>query len=130
MRDHNPALYGVVVNWDDLPTTYLRRGVRRKVYSTDQVMLAHHELEVGMEINPHSHEDFDQLVYIASGRCRYYVDGEPREMTAGSFLLVPSGSEHYVEPLEAPCHNIDIFVPPRADFRNELAWLDQLSSGS
>jgi quercetin dioxygenase-like cupin family protein len=119
----NDKLFATVVNWDDIPVTQVRPGVKRRVYATDEVMIAHHELEVGMQLNPHSHDDFDQLVYIASGRANYYVDGKPHEMTAGSFMLVPRGSEHYVEPLEAPCVNIDYFVPPRADMAGALDWM-------
>ncbi|MFI0354452.1 cupin domain-containing protein [Actinomadura sp. 9N407] len=116
----NGKLYSKVIGWADLPETEVRPGVRRRVYSTDEVMVAHHRLDVGMDLNPHSHKDFDQLVYIAEGRCNYYVDGVAHEMTAGTFLLVPSGSEHYIEPLEEPCVNIDIFVPPRADLAPPL----------
>jgi quercetin dioxygenase-like cupin family protein len=123
MADRNPALYGTVINWDEIPQREIRPGVRRRVYATDEVMIAHHELDVGMELNPHTHTDFDQLVYIASGRCNYYIDGTANEMRAGSFLLVPRGSEHYVEPTEAPCVNIDLFVPPRADLSGELDYL-------
>lgn len=123
MTDRNAKLFGVVVNWDDIPVTDLRPGVRRQVYATDEVMLARHELAVGMQLNPHTHSEFDQLVYIAAGRCNYYVDSTPHDMTAGSFLLVPRGSEHYVEPTEAPCVNIDVFVPPRADMLSALDWL-------
>jgi quercetin dioxygenase-like cupin family protein len=123
VTERNPQLFGVVVKWDDIPVTDLRPGVRRQVYATDQVMLARHELQVGMQLNPHTHTDFDQLVYIADGRCNYYIDSVPHDMTAGSFLLVPRGSEHYVEPTEAPCVNIDVFVPPRADMISALDWL-------
>ena len=115
MNNRNPNLFGVVVNWDDIPSVQVRPGVRRRIYATDEILIAHHELEVGMQLNPHTHEDFDQLVHISSGRCNYYVAGEPHEMKAGDFLLVPRGAEHYVEPTEAPCINIDFFVPPRAD---------------
>lgn len=111
----NPSLFGKVVNWDDIPQTTVRPGVRRRIYATDEVMIAHHELDLGMNLNPHTHQDFDQLVYIASGRCDYYIDGTAHDMTAGSFLLVPRGAEHYVEPTEAPCVNIDLFAPPRPD---------------
>jgi len=121
----NPSLFGKVVNWDDIPQREVRAGVRRRIYATDEVLIAHHELEVGMTLNPHVHEDFDQLVHIAEGRCNYYVDGVANEMTAGSFLLVPRGAEHYVEPLEAPCVNIDFFIPPRADLLEKLE-LDEL----
>lgn len=122
----NAKLYRRAVNWADIPQSELRRGVRRRVYSTDEVMIAHHQLEVGMDLNPHTHEDFDQLVYIESGRCDYYVDGVAHELVAGSFLLVPRGAVHYVVPLEEPCVNIDIFVPPRADFASSLSYLDEL----
>jgi len=117
----NELLYRTAVNWDDIPAIEVRPGVRRKVYSTDQVMLAWHELAVGMTLNPHSHEDFDQLVLILAGRCRYYVDGVPHEMSAGSMLLVPAGSPHYIEPTEGPCVNVDVFSPPRLDFLGS-AW--------
>ena len=127
MTDRNPKLFGVVVNWDDIPVTEIRPGVRRQVFATDDVMLARHELEVGMQLNPHTHADFDQLVYIADGRCNYYIDATPHDMRAGSFLLVPRGAEHYVEPTEAPCVNIDLFVPPRADMRGALDWLEERS---
>ena len=123
MSSLNSALFGRVVNWEDIPQTQLRPGVRRRVYATDQVMLAHHELDLGMDLNPHRHDDFDQLVYIASGRCNYFIDGVAHDLGAGSFLLVPAGAEHYVEPTEAPCINIDIFTPPRADFTGALDWV-------
>ncbi|WP_200304351.1 cupin domain-containing protein [Streptomyces adelaidensis] len=115
MSTRNAALFHTVVNWDEMPVTQVRPGVRRRVYATDEVMICHHELEIGMTLNPHRHDDFDQLVQIAEGRANYYVDGVAHDMRAGSFLLVPRGSEHYVEPTEAPCVNIDFFVPPRAD---------------
>lgn len=120
----NERLYGVAVNWDDIPAHDVRPGVRRKVYSTDQVMMAWHELAVGMALNPHRHEDFDQLVLIHQGRCRYYVNGVPHELRPGSMLLVPKGAEHYIEPTEGPCINVDVFAPPRADFRDAV-WLPE-----
>lgn len=123
MADLNSSLYGVVVNWDDIPSVEIRPGVRRKVYSTDSVMLARHELSLEMELNPHSHADFDQLVFIASGECEYFFDGEARKMGPGSFLLVPRGVEHFVRPTIAPCINIDIFSPPRTDFASDVTWL-------
>ncbi|WP_329009090.1 cupin domain-containing protein [Micromonospora rifamycinica] len=112
----NPQLYGISVNWDDIPATEVRPGVRRKVYATDEVLFAWHELGVGMDLNPHHHDDFDQLVLILGGRCNYYVDGVPHPMGPGSLLLVPRGAEHYIEPTEGPCINVDVFAPPRADF--------------
>jgi len=115
MTSRNAFLYNTVVSWEEIPMTTIRPGVRRQVYSTDDVLMARHELEPGMTLRPHTHTEFDQLVYIAEGTCDYYVDGTAHRMVAGTFLLVPRGSEHYVQPIGEPCVNIDIFVPPRAD---------------
>lgn len=112
--------YGIAVNWDDIPAEDVRPGVRKRVYSTDSVMIAWHSLEVGMQINPHVHADFDQLVYIESGICDYYVAGTPNRMGPGSLLLVPAGAEHYIVPVVGPCINLDIFSPPRADFLSSV----------
>jgi quercetin dioxygenase-like cupin family protein len=118
----NQQLYRAAVNWDDIPATQIRPGVRRKVYSTDEVTLAWHELDVGMTVNPHRHNDFDQLVLILQGRCDYYVDGVAHPLAPGGILLVPRGAEHHIEPTEGPCINLDIFAPPRPDF-TPSAWL-------
>lgn len=117
-------LYRRVFRWNDLPEEEVRPGVRRRSYSTDNCMLVMNALDPDMQLNPHVHEDFDQLVYIVDGRCNYYVDGEPHEMTAGSMMLVPAKSPHYIEPLGGPCLNLDIFTPPRADLMHLLSYLD------
>jgi quercetin dioxygenase-like cupin family protein len=121
MRDE--LLFGRSVNWDDIPEEVIRPGVRRRCYATDSVMLVWHSLDVGMALNPHRHEDFDQLATVLDGRALYYIDGVPHEMTAGSMLLVPRGHEHYIEPVQAPCINLDVFAPPRADLADACAWI-------
>lgn len=121
MRNSN--LYGKVLRWDDLPEEALRPGVRRKSYATDECMLVMNTLDPDMRLNPHVHDEFDQLVYILGGRCNYYIDGVAREMTPGSLMLVPAGSPHYVEPLDGPCLNLDIFVPPRKDLAHLVEYL-------
>jgi quercetin dioxygenase-like cupin family protein len=121
----NASLYGKVLRWDDIPEESLRPGVRRRSYATDQCMLVMNALDPDMQLNPHAHDDFDQLVYIVSGRCNYYVDGIAREMTPGTLMLVPAGAPHYVEPLDGPCLNLDIFVPPREDLLHLVDYVGQ-----
>jgi quercetin dioxygenase-like cupin family protein len=116
----NEVLFRTVVNWDEVPEDVIRPGVRRRVYSTDEVMLCWHSLSVGMDTRPHSHDDFDQLVLILEGRANYFVDGVAHEMGPGSLMLVPAKAEHYIVPLTEPCINVDVFAPPRADYA-ELA---------
>lgn len=108
-------LYRRVVKWDDLPLEDVRPGVKRCGYTTDEVQLVMNHVEPGMALRPHSHADFDQLVYIVSGRANYYIDDVAHEMGPGSLLLVPAGAPHYIEPIE-PTLNLDIFAPPREDY--------------
>jgi mannose-6-phosphate isomerase-like protein (cupin superfamily) len=122
----NEKLYRRVVNWDDLPTEVVRPGVRRSSYATDEVQLVLNICDEGMQLNPHVHEDFDQLAVILSGHARYYIDGVPYEMGPGSILLVPAGSPHYIEPLEKGVANLDIFAPPRADLLHLVSYLDEV----
>jgi quercetin dioxygenase-like cupin family protein len=114
-------LYRRVVRWEDLPLEQVRPGVQRCGYTTDGVQLVMNHVEPGMDLRPHSHDDFDQLVYIVSGLVDYYIDDVPYRMGPGSLLLVPAGAPHYVEPLE-PSLNLDIFVPPRDDFSHLADW--------
>jgi len=123
----NEKLYRRVVSWEEIPEEEVRKGVRRRGYATDEVMLMWHVVEAGMELKPHSHEDFDQLVCIFEGSCDYYVEGEPHRMGPGTMMLVPAGAEHYIEPIDSPCANLDIFVPPRADYADSLAWVERLA---
>jgi quercetin dioxygenase-like cupin family protein len=124
----NDQLYRRVFRWDDIPEEALRPGVRRRGYATDECMLVMNSLEPDMQLNPHVHEDFDQLVYIVAGRCLYFVDDEPHEMTAGSMLLVPAGAPHYIQPLDSTCLNLDIFTPPRADLAHLVSYLHEGSA--
>ena len=122
----NEKRYRRVVSWEEIPEEYVRPGVHRRGYATDEVMLMWNVVEEGMQLKPHAHEDFDQLVCIFEGSCNYYVDGVAHEMRPGSMMLVPAGSEHYIEPIESPCANLDIFVPPRADYAASLEWIERL----
>lgn len=125
---NNDKLYRRVFRWDDIPEEALRPGVRRRGYSTDDCMLVMNSLEPDMQLNPHVHEDFDQLVYIVAGRCLYFVDDEPHEMTVGSMLLVPAGAPHYIQPLDSTCLNLDIFTPPRSDLAHLVSYLHEGSA--
>lgn len=123
----NEKLYGRVLQWDDLPLEDVRPGVRRRSYTTDQVQLVLNICDQGMALNPHVHDDFDQLACIVAGRALYYIDGVPHKMGPGSLLLVPAGSSHYIEPLEPGVVNLDVFAPPRADLLHLVDYLQDQS---
>ncbi|WP_422933023.1 cupin domain-containing protein [Sinomonas sp. P47F7] len=124
----NESLYSEVVSFDDIPLEVARPGITRKAYATDEVMIVWNTVEKGLELRPHSHEDFDQLVFILEGEADYYVDGIAHRMGPRDLMLVERGKEHYIEVTSGPCVNIDIFVPPRADYAHLTAWVAGLGS--
>ena len=124
----NENLYSRVVNFDDIPQEVARPGVTRKAYASDEVMIVWNTVDKGLEVRPHSHDDFDQLVFILAGEANYYVAGVPHAMGPRDVMLVRRGEEHFIEVTSGPCVNIDIFVPPRADYTHLTEWVAQLAA--
>ena len=121
------GLYNKVFLWEELPQEVVREGVRRCAFATDDYMMVMNVIEAEMTPNPHTHETFDQLVYIVSGRAHYHVSGVAHEMGPGSIMMVPAGAEHYLTPIDGPVHNLDIFSPPRADYQHLLDYAAQFT---
>ena len=103
-------------NWDNIPDETVRKGVTRKGFRGEQVLLVMNTLIPGMDVNPHSHT-FEQLVYIVQGRVRFHVGDEIMEGGPGSLITVPPHVEHYAEPIgDEPVLNLDVFAPIREDY--------------
>jgi quercetin dioxygenase-like cupin family protein len=57
---------------------------------------------------PHQHSDFEECIYVLTGRGTTYADSGTYELTAGDALLVPAGEKHVTrntggEPLMLLC---------------------------
>lgn len=90
-------------------------GVRRKVLShSDSLMVCEITLEQGSVIAPHAHPH-DQITYIISGKCRYTVGEQTREVGARDSVLIPGNVPHSIVILET-MKVIDVFTPAREDF--------------
>ena len=105
--------------WDDLPAELLNPQLRRRLISTERMMIAHVYLEQGCVIPRHEHEN-EQLTYILEGKLRFWLgddEAEVVDVAAGEVLHIPSNLPHKAEAIEKTL-DVDIFCPPRAD------WLD------
>ncbi|MBQ8637881.1 MAG: cupin domain-containing protein [Lachnospiraceae bacterium] len=99
----------------DAVSTPCEPGVTRKILSyNDQIMMCEITFETGACGNFHSHPHV-QVTYIISGSFSFTIDGETRTVHAGDSLLMPSGSVHGCECLEAG-KLCDVFSPMRSDF--------------
>jgi quercetin dioxygenase-like cupin family protein len=105
--------------WDDMPAETLNAGLRRRLITGDQVMLAHVYLTAGTEVPRHQHHN-EQITYILEGALQVLFgpeDEETHTAHAGEVLVIPSNLPHRAVALEDTL-DVDIFAPPRQD------WLD------
>jgi quercetin dioxygenase-like cupin family protein len=91
-------------------------GVRRRIITDGQaVMLVEFDFETGA-VGALHHHPHEQISYVLRGRAHYTVGGETREVQAGDTVHIPSNVEHGLTALDA-CTLLDVFSPPREDFR-------------
>ena len=97
------------------PVEMLPGVVRRTLTAGERTMLIEVTLAQGAVVPSHSHPH-EQIGYLASGRLLFELGDERRELSAGDSWLVPSNVPHQVTALE-PSVAIDVFSPPRAEYR-------------
>jgi quercetin dioxygenase-like cupin family protein len=65
----------------------------------------------------HSHPN-EQIGYVLTGRIRVLTRDAQHELGAGDTYVIPAEVEHRIEIIEA-ADEIQVFTPPREDFRQE-----------
>jgi quercetin dioxygenase-like cupin family protein len=87
---------------------------RRTLNSGRHTTLVEITMTSGAHVPPHDHPH-EQIGYVASGRVRFVIGGDPRELSAGDGYLVPGGVIHEVTAIE-PSICIDCFSPVRQEY--------------
>ena len=120
----------VATRWEAIPAEDVRKGVRRRAFGSEDVILVMNEIEPEMEPAPHAHEGFDQMALIISGRAIYHIGEDAHRVGPGSVMLIPAGEIHWIEPDgDVRIENLDVFAPARKDFLHLLTWMDRDRSG-
>ena len=61
---------------------------------------------------PHSHDEFDEAIYVMEGRLLVWGDKEPAEAGPGSMFSVPRGHRHgFANPFDSPALVLGIWAP-------------------
>jgi quercetin dioxygenase-like cupin family protein len=108
-----------VSSFDDLSTLDLRRiwdGVHMRVVHGDRITLGVIELDPNSVVPEHSHEN-EQLGMCLSGSLVFRVADESRELGPGETWTIPGNVPHEVQVGPEGAVVIDVFVPPREDWR-------------
>ena len=77
------------------------------------------DLEPDAEVPLHSHPH-EQLGYVVEGEIIMIIDGAEHRMPPGTAYVIPGGVEHSGRGGLDGCRVVDVFQPPREDYRERL----------
>ena len=89
----------------------------RPIFETSRLNVTHVRVHPDDEVPAHTHQDEDQVYFVASGTGFVELDGVRTDVSAGSTVLIPLGTEHRIrntgsEPLDYVF--FVVFIPERA----------------
>jgi len=95
----------------------LADGLNARILAGEHSMLSIVDIEPHSEGELHSHPE-EQWGVLLEGECRRIQDGEAAHVEAGDFWHTPAGTEHTIETGEAGALVLDVFAPPRPEYRS------------
>ena len=103
------------LSFDEVVARELVPGFHGQFVHTEQMTLAHWQIEAGAQLPPHDHPH-EQITYVLEGRFEMTLDGETRVLEPGAVAVIPGGVPHGGRALTA-CRIVDAFHPAREDYR-------------
>jgi quercetin dioxygenase-like cupin family protein len=97
------------------PQQIWERIAARSVHG-ERLTLAVVELDPGAVAAEHSHEN-EQLGIVLQGKITFRIGDEQRELGPGDTWCIPGNTRHEATAGPEGCVVIDVFSPPRDDFR-------------
>ena len=104
----------------EVPWEKLDNGWQRKAVFSGQLTLVLLQVKgpTSGPISLQTHVN-DQITYVVEGEIIARVGDETRKIGQGGFFRVPSNAPHGVQILTPSAQLIDVFTPPREDFRKK-----------
>ena len=94
----------------------LTTGINTRIFVGDNVMLSVVRIEAHAEGTLHSHPE-KQWGVVLEGDCIRIQDGTEASAKAGDFWCTRGGVEHSVRTGDQACVILDIFSPPREEYK-------------
>ena len=116
MTRHNPA-QSVFFNEGDLSTRALFEGVTAGLAWGEKLMFSLVTLDPGGEVPEHAHPH-EQGGVCLEGQFELIVAGQARTVRAGEMYIIPGDTPHAARALDARCKTLDVFAPPRDDYKS------------
>ena len=88
------------------------------IYTTcgDEMMLSLVEMEPHAIVEEHSHPH-EQMGLMLEGEAEFTIGGQQQRVTAGQMWRIPGGVLHRVVAGPRPVAVLDVFHPPREDYK-------------
>jgi quercetin dioxygenase-like cupin family protein len=107
---------GAYLTRADWPDVEAAPGVRRRVLSCgDGIMVVQFTIDADAQVPAHTHPH-EQVGYVVSGRMRFRIGDEERELGPGDGYSVPGGVTHGATGITQVIA-VDSFHPVREDYR-------------
>jgi mannose-6-phosphate isomerase-like protein (cupin superfamily) len=68
----------------------------RPIFETSRLNVTHVRIHPGETVPAHTHQDEDQVYYVADGTGFVELNGERTDVSGGSSVLIPLGTEHLI----------------------------------
>jgi quercetin dioxygenase-like cupin family protein len=101
---------------DVLSAKTLAPGVQLRVAWGEHLMLSFVRLDPGGVVPPHSHPH-EQGGICLGGSMEFTIGSETRVVKRGEAWMIPGGVTHAVRALGDGAEALDIFYPPREDYK-------------
>lgn len=84
----------------------------------EKLMMVIVDIEDGAEVAIHSHMH-EQAGTVLQGAMELTIADETRVLRTGDFYLIPGGVQHSARSIGGPCQALDIFAPPREEYKGK-----------
>jgi quercetin dioxygenase-like cupin family protein len=100
---------------EDLEPRELIPGTTVRFVHGDRMTVAHWHFQPSISLPEHCHPH-EQITNILTGEFELTVDGEPRTLRGGDYLVIPPDAVHSGRSI-TECRILDVFCPVREDYR-------------
>ena len=90
-------------------------GFHGKFVHSDNMTTSFWRIEAGATLPEHAHPH-EQVSVVTSGKFEMTLNGEKRQLEAGTVAVIPSNVKHSGKAL-TDCTIMDVFYPVREDYR-------------
>lgn len=94
----------------------LAPGVTLRTMWGDRIMMSMVEIAPHAVVPMHSHPN-EQAGVVMQGEFQFTIGGETKTLRQGDAYLIPGGVEHEVKGSDGWSMALDIFSPPREDYK-------------